>query len=100
LPVIFSNFLGRTRSGRDRLGFSLLLWRSGLTSQRRVILCLLVLLAAGTAAYFGKMQFAASFAEDRLAGQAWYFGWIGVVAAIGALISSALLRDFSDRRPE
>lgn len=37
-------------------------------------------------ARYGKAQFAASFAEDALAGQFWYFGWIGSATAFfGAL---------------
>ena len=31
-------------------------------------------------AHYGKTRFAASYAEDALAGQLWYFGWIGVAA--------------------
>ena len=52
----------------------------------------LVLLALfyGTA-YFGKTQFAASYAEDAFAGKLWYFGWIGTAAGISALILAALI---------
>lgn len=42
------------------------------------------------AAHQGRLAFAASFAEDRLAGQAWYLGWIGVAAASSALIAVIL----------
>ncbi len=34
-----------------------------------------VLTASGLAAHFGKAAFAASYAEDQLAGRLWYFGW-------------------------
>ncbi len=41
-------------------------------------------------ATWGKTRFAASYAEDALAGQAWFFGWIATVlfaaAAVYALI--------------
>lgn len=36
---------------------------------------------------FGKFQFAASYAEDALAGQFWYFGWIGAAAAFCLLLA-------------
>ncbi|MEX0365027.1 MAG: hypothetical protein AB3N22_03090 [Ruegeria sp.] len=41
-------------------------------------------------AHFGKTRFAASFAEDALAGHAWYFGWIATCALAVALIASLL----------
>lgn len=43
----------------------------------------------------GKDRFAASFAEDVLAGQLWYFGWIATCAFAAALIAAA----FSPTRP-
>ena len=36
------------------------------------------------AAYFGKQEFAASYGENQLAGQFWYFGWIATSAALAA----------------
>lgn len=50
----------------------------------------MLLVLAGTAAHFGRLRFAASFAEDRLAGQFWFFGWIGVAIALSALIAALL----------
>ncbi|WP_171175956.1 hypothetical protein [Ruegeria sp. HKCCD8929] len=50
---------------------------------------LLTVVAFGIA-HFGKTRFAASFAEDALAGQAWYFGWIATCALAVALIASLL----------
>jgi len=41
----------------------------------------LLILAAGVAA-LGKARFAASYAEDALAGKMWFFGWIGIVVAV------------------
>ena len=35
-------------------------------------------------AYLGKLRFAASYAEDQIAGRFWYFGWI--IACLGALL--------------
>ena len=42
------------------------------------------------AAHFGKTRFAASFAEDQLAGQVWYFGWIATCGLAAALVVMAL----------
>ena len=52
----------------------------------------------GTAAFFalaswGKMRFAASFAEDTLAGQFWYFGWIATAALGTALLARLFSRN-------
>jgi len=47
--------------------------------------------AAYALAALGKARFAASFAEDTLAGRLWHFGWIGVAAA-GTLLLAALVR--------
>lgn len=43
------------------------------------------------AAKAGAARFAASYAEDALAGRLWYFGWIGAAAGL-ALLSHAVLR--------
>ena len=61
---------------------------AGLGWRIRVIVFLVCLIAAYAAAFFGKQQFAASFAEDRLAGQFWYFGWIAATAAAAALVAA------------
>ncbi|NNE80122.1 MAG: hypothetical protein HKN18_07595 [Silicimonas sp.] len=49
-----------------------------------------LLAAAGLTAHWGRLGFAASFAEDKLAGQFWYFGWIAVAAFATALITAIL----------
>lgn len=48
----------------------------------------LLTLAAFLTAHLGKSRFAASFAEDTLAGQAWYFGWIATCAFAAATLAS------------
>jgi len=40
---------------------------------------------AGAAAFFGKRAFVASFGDSALAGQFWFFGWIGTMAGVAAL---------------
>ncbi|MEM1078528.1 MAG: hypothetical protein AAGI09_08375 [Pseudomonadota bacterium] len=45
--------------------------------------------AAFGVATYGRMAFAASYAEDTLAGQLWYFGWIAFATG-GALTLAAL----------
>ncbi len=56
----------------------------------RLVLSSGLLALSATAAHQGRLAFAASFAENRLAGQAWYLGWIGVAAAVSALIAVIL----------
>lgn len=41
------------------------------------------------AAYWGKTEFTASYAENAFAGQLWFFGWIAVAAGMSGLVSSA-----------
>ena len=43
-------------------------------------------------AHYGKTAFAASFAEDELAGRFWFFGWIATTAAFTASIATLLRR--------
>lgn len=42
------------------------------------------------AAVTAKARFAASYAEDVLAGQMWYFGWIGTCGLVAALLATLL----------
>ena len=49
--------------------------------------------AAFAAASAGKARFAASYAEDALAGQIWYFGWIGICLFATAAVATIALRD-------
>ncbi|MBO6898614.1 MAG: hypothetical protein JJ868_14675 [Shimia sp.] len=46
-------------------------------------------LAFATAKY-GQTQFAASYAEDQLAGKLWYFGWIATGATLTALLTALI----------
>ena len=48
------------------------------------------LVASSLAAHFGRLRFAASFADDRLAGQFWFYGWIGVAASVSAFTAALL----------
>ena len=58
-------------------------------------LAVLALVAYG-AAHWGKTEFAASFAENALAGKFWYFGWIGA-SAFGAAALAWFDADVMDR---
>ncbi len=49
-----------------------------------------LLIASLAAAHFGKVRFAASFAEDTLAGRFWYFGWIATTACTAAILTLVL----------
>ena len=55
------------------------------------LLASVLTVVAFRASSFGKTHFAASFAEDMLAGQLWYFGWIAT-AAFATLTLSLLPR--------
>ncbi len=54
----------------------------------QAILGFAVAALASLAAVQGKAIFAASYAENALAGQAWYFGWIGVCAGLTLFVST------------
>ncbi len=54
-------------------------------------------LAIATAKY-GQSQFAASYAEDQLAGKLWYFGWIATGATLSAAFS-ALTKTLRPNKP-
>jgi hypothetical protein len=60
----------------------------GWPRRKLAALAALLTVAAYAAAYFGKAEFAASYAENQLAGQFWYFGWIA--AATGQTLTLAL----------
>ena len=47
-----------------------------------------LLIGAMISAYLGKAEFAASYAENAVAGRVWYFGWILAMAGLTGLISS------------
>ncbi|SMP28603.1 hypothetical protein [Shimia sagamensis] len=48
-----------------------------------------IALAFATAKH-GQAQFAASYAEDQLAGKLWYFGWIATGATLAATLTATL----------
>ena len=54
----------------------------------RSLTFLVCLAIAYGVAHFGKDRFAASFAEDALAGRMWYFGWIAVAATATASMAA------------
>ncbi|MEP2531366.1 hypothetical protein [Shimia sp.] len=56
--------------------------------KRLMAFALITVLAFGLAKY-GQTQFAASYAEDALAGKMWYYGWIETGAALAAAITAA-----------
>ncbi len=50
-----------------------------------------LMIGAFWVAYSGKIQFAASYAEDIAAGQRWFFGWIGFCAAFSGLMAALVM---------
>ncbi len=50
----------------------------------------LALVASGAIAWFGKTRFAASYAEDAMAGQFWFLGAIGLATMALVLIAAII----------
>lgn len=74
-----------------------------LGAEARLAMFLLALGLAGSAAYFGKMIFVNSYAENTLAGRFWFFGWIASMAALAGLLvtlSARLLGWIRARQPD
>lgn len=67
-------------------------WQGGWGAKAILFVALLFLSIGVTT--FGKIRFAASYAEDAMAGRMWYFGWI----AIAAMVFVVLLHLLSTRR--
>lgn len=63
-------------------------WQQGLAGA----LALVCLIVGAVSARFGKAAFAASYAENALAGQFWFFGWIALCGGAIALIAVGLAR--------
>lgn len=61
---------------------------AGLPGRLRIGLFAVLAAASFAAATWGRIEFAASYAEDALAGRFWFFGWIGTAAAVAALLSA------------
>jgi hypothetical protein len=64
--------------------------RSGLSGRAHVVLAVLALLASAAAAHFGKQAFAASLAENGLAGRFWYFGWFALSGSVALCLATAI----------
>ena len=54
-----------------------------------ILLAVFLAIFAGVT-YLGKSRFAASFAEDAVAGSLWYFGWIAILGFAFALLMHVL----------
>ena len=83
-------------------GIGVLVWLGmralGASGRVRLALTATALLVAAVATGVGKARFAASFAEDAVAGRFWLIGWIAVMAAAFAVIATlagAILRRMS-----
>lgn len=63
----------------------------GVPPRALLSLALVGLVASIASAVIGKCVFAASFAEDAIAGRFWFFGWFGVCACV-ALIGCVIVR--------
>jgi hypothetical protein len=67
---------------------SAILWRLRISKTVCLIGFTLLMFAAFATAYIGKSRFAASYAEDALAGQMWYFGWIATCTFALAILAT------------
>lgn len=72
---------------------AMLPWPNG----RRMLAGLAVLAISVAAATYGKTQFAASFAEDVLAGRLWYLGWIGIAMGDALIVAALVFFVFPER---
>lgn len=70
----------------------LVLSRAGLSFSALVVVAVSALLASAAAAHFGKQVFAASFAENALAGRFWFFGWFAISGSVALLIAIVVAR--------
>jgi len=60
----------------------------GVPRQVRIGLFAILAAVGFAAATWGRIEFAASYAEDAMAGRFWFFGWIGTSAAVAALLAA------------
>ena len=56
----------------------------------RMLIFMVLLVIAAFAAHQGRLQFAASYAENQLAGQFWFLGWVACAAFTAALIAAVM----------
>lgn len=64
---------------------------AGLSTRHSIALSGVCLTLTSLSAGLGKHAFAASFAEDVLAGRFWFLGWFGVAASLFVLVGVLLL---------
>jgi hypothetical protein len=67
-----------------------ILWSLRFSRTTRLLSLVGLTLAAFATAHTGKARFAASYAEDALAGQMWYFGWIATCSFALAVLATAV----------
>ncbi|WP_130403112.1 hypothetical protein [Thalassococcus sp. S3] len=68
------------------------LWITPLSALVRTISLGVLTLCAMALAHLGKTRFVASYAEDVLAGQIWYLGWIATCVFAAACVASSTLK--------
>lgn len=66
--------------------------RLSLSFSALVVVAGSALLASAAAAHFGKQVFAASFAQNALAGRFWSFGWFAISGSVALLIATVVAR--------
>ncbi|MDI3336001.1 hypothetical protein QKW60_06255 [Defluviimonas aestuarii] len=71
-------------------GMALVLMLARVPPGWRLALGAIGAVAAFAAAKIGAARFAASYAEDALAGRFWFFGWICVAAALVVMLQAVL----------
>jgi hypothetical protein len=73
--------------------------RAGLAWLTRTAIFLFCLALAYAIASSGKERFAASFAEDAIAGRMWFFGWVATAGFAAASIA-AIFNPTRNRQPQ
>ncbi len=76
-------------------GPGLVLWLALRRSRRRRLILPLAIVVSVLAAHYGKQIFAASLAENTVAGKFWFYGWIAFCASLTATwaaINEAIIR--------
>ncbi|MCV2887957.1 hypothetical protein [Ruegeria aquimaris] len=75
------------------IGLAMTAWVLRIPRNMRLVGFSLLTFFAFAVAKEGKLRFADSLAEDALAGQAWYLGWLATCALAAAAVSSLFRYD-------
>lgn len=72
---------------------------AGQRSQLQLVTFATLLVISIAVTLYGKTQFAASYAEDDVAGKLWFFGWIAGLAASFSIITALIAIRLNRNKP-